>query len=71
MEQKIVDYILQKYNPVGLVLHGSRATGHAVADSDWDFIIFTREKKNLHREVLFGRVSNFWKKLCLLLNILY
>ena len=54
MEQRLIEYILETYKPAALVLHGSRATGNAIEGSDWDFILFMHEGRNLHREMIFG-----------------
>lgn len=42
-EQKIVEYLKNKYHPVGIILHGSRAVGKERAHSDWDIILLFRE----------------------------
>jgi len=39
MEEKIVAYLRETYDPVAIILHGSRASGHARAHSDWDFAL--------------------------------
>lgn len=39
MEQEITDYLVEKFKPEAVLLHGSRATGHAREHSDWDFIL--------------------------------
>lgn len=57
MKEKLIEYLKEKYNPVAIVLHGSRANGNAREHSDWDFIIFTREKVNAYRDIQFG--ANF------------
>ncbi len=36
MEDKIVDHIKEKYNPLAIILYGSRATDVAKEHSDWD-----------------------------------
>ena len=41
MEQKIVDAIILKYNPVGIILYGSRSTDVALEHSDWDIVCIT------------------------------
>ncbi len=54
-EQKLAEYLKEKYNPVALVLHGSRANGWSRDHSDWDFIMFTKQDvKPLTREIIFG-----------------
>jgi hypothetical protein len=39
MEQTIVDYLRETYKPEAIILHGSRASGHERAHSDWDFVL--------------------------------
>lgn len=36
---EIVEHLKAKFNPQGIILHGSRASGYAREHSDWDFII--------------------------------
>ncbi len=43
IEQKIVEYIKEKYNPVGIILHGSRARGDAGKNSDWDLLVLVMD----------------------------
>jgi hypothetical protein len=38
MEEKIVEFIRQKYNPLAIILYGSRATDIAKEHSDWDIV---------------------------------
>ncbi len=54
MKEKLIEYIKGKYNPVAIVLHGSRANGNAKEHSDWDFLIFTKSDTDPYREVVFG-----------------
>lgn len=51
-EQTIVSYIKEKYNPLAIILHGSRANGHAREHSDWDIVLITNEEVDAHREIL-------------------
>ncbi len=39
MEQKIAEYLKSKYNPLAVILHGSRATGKNRPNSDWDIVV--------------------------------
>ena len=39
MEQEIVKYLRDKYDPEAILLHGSRAVGKERAHSDWDIIM--------------------------------
>ncbi|MES2623547.1 MAG: nucleotidyltransferase domain-containing protein [Patescibacteria group bacterium] len=54
IEAKLTTYILEKYNPLAIILHGSRANGNAREHADWDIAIITSEKKRPHREIVFG-----------------
>lgn len=46
MEQKIIDYIKDKYNPEVILLAGSRAKGKEKNNSDWDlFLLGPRNAK--------------------------
>lgn len=51
-EQAIVSFIKEKYNPLAIILHGSRANGHAREHSDWDIVLITKEEVDAHREIL-------------------
>lgn len=54
-EEELTSYLLEKYDPVALVLHGSRANGWSREHSDWDFVLFTnKDAKPLTREIVFG-----------------
>ena len=55
MEKEITDYLLKKYEPLALVLHGSRATGKARENSDWDFVIFVEVDTQTEREIIGGQ----------------
>ena len=37
MEEKIMQHLRETYDPVAIILHGSRASGHERPHSDWDF----------------------------------
>lgn len=39
MQEEIVKYLKEKYQPAAIILHGSRARGRARVSSDWDFIL--------------------------------
>lgn len=52
IEQELTDYIIKKYNPIAVLLHGSRASGNAREHSDWDFAIFVTEKIIANREII-------------------
>ena len=54
-EQRLIEYMREKYDPVAIVLHGSRANGMAREHSDWDLVIFTKQDvKPISREIIFG-----------------
>lgn len=40
IKQQITDYLIQKYHPVAILLHGSRARGLNRPNSDWDLCVF-------------------------------
>ena len=40
-EQQITSYLIEKYQPIGIILTGSRVSGNATSHSDWDLHIFT------------------------------
>ncbi len=44
VEDEIVDHLRARYNPVAIVLAGSRAQGSARAASDWDLFLFCGKK---------------------------
>lgn len=39
MEEKILQYILEQYDPQAILLVGSRYRGDYMPDSDWDFLV--------------------------------
>ncbi len=41
MEEKIIQYLKEKYNPTGIILIGSRATKDSRGKSDWDLFVFS------------------------------
>jgi predicted nucleotidyltransferase len=54
-EQELTEYLTEKYKPVAIVLHGSRANGMSRDHSDWDIVMFTnQDTKPLTREIVFG-----------------
>ena len=57
MEEKLTEYIKEKYKPLAIGLHGSRANGNAREHSDWDFFIFVSEKTSTDREILFDTAN--------------
>ena len=51
MKEKIISYLKEKYNPLAIVLHGSRATNNAGEKSDWDIYIFVLELSDIDKFV--------------------
>jgi len=47
MEQKLIEYLRTTYNPTAIILHGSRASGHARLHSDWDFALLYDDSSEL------------------------
>lgn len=45
--KEITEYLKQKYNPDAIFLHGSRASGYARLNSDWDFIFIYKDDNDL------------------------
>ena len=39
VQEQIIDFLRQKYNPIAILLHGSRAVGKARPHSDWDILM--------------------------------
>ncbi len=55
LKNKIIEYIKEKYHPLSIILHGSRANGMAREHSDWDVLIFVKQEvKKVSREIVFG-----------------
>jgi len=50
----IANHLKEKYSPVAIILHGSRASGKSKPNSDWDFYVFVNEKVNGGTEVFEG-----------------
>ena len=44
MEKEITDYLVKKYNPIAMILHGSRASEFAKPHSDWDIYVFVDQE---------------------------
>ncbi len=44
LEDQIVAHLREMYQPVAIILHGSRARGSARENSDWDLYVFAQEK---------------------------
>jgi predicted nucleotidyltransferase len=53
-QEKIVSFLREKYNPVAVLLHGSRAVGKERTHSDWDIILLLNgdvSKKGYREEI--------------------
>jgi len=54
MEETLKQYLLTKYNPVALLIHGSRSNAYARERSDWDFAIIVDKETATEREIIDG-----------------
>ena len=45
MQEEITRYLVETHKPVAVLLGGSRATGHAQENSDWDIWLLGAEKE--------------------------
>lgn len=52
MEEKLTNHIVEKYQPVAVLIHGSRASGYAREHSDWDFAILVDKDTDVEREII-------------------
>lgn len=55
MEEKLTQYIIEKYSPLAVLLHGSRASGNERTHSDWDFAILVNKGIETEREIIEGQ----------------
>ncbi len=55
MQEKLTQYIVEKYKPLAVLLHGSRANGNEREHSDWDFAILMDQKIETEREIIDGQ----------------
>ena len=53
-EQQLTDYLVKRYNPLTVLIHGSRASGYAREHSDWDFAIIIDKDTEVEREIING-----------------
>lgn len=44
MQEKIIEFIKAKYNPLAIILYGSRSTDVALQHSDWDILCVTNDQ---------------------------
>lgn len=54
MEERITKYLKEKYNPLAILIHGSRSNEYAREHSDWDFAIIVDKDTEAHREIVDG-----------------
>ncbi|MBP6858147.1 MAG: nucleotidyltransferase domain-containing protein [Candidatus Pacebacteria bacterium] len=54
MEEKLTQYIKEKYDPVAILIHGSRSNNYAREHSDWDFAILVEKDTEVEREIIEG-----------------
>lgn len=55
IEKNLIDHLIQKYNPLAILIHGSRATEFAREHSDWDFAILVDKNVEGEREIVDGQ----------------
>ncbi len=46
MQTTILNDLKERFDPIGLVLHGSRVNGSAKQHSDWDIFVITKDSKD-------------------------
>jgi len=46
IEQELTQYLVEKYDPIGIILFGSRATEDHPSNTDWDLFVFTDKTEN-------------------------
>ncbi|OHA92923.1 MAG: hypothetical protein A3D37_01485 [Candidatus Zambryskibacteria bacterium RIFCSPHIGHO2_02_FULL_38_22] len=56
MEELITTYLKEKYNPLAIILYGSRASNKANKDSDWDFVILVENEIEVVIEMIEGQI---------------
>ncbi len=57
-EKKLKEYLITKYSPLAIILHGSRASGRNRPNSDWDIVLVSKEKKVPESEIIDGIVTD-------------
>lgn len=61
---KIIDALKKEFQPMRLLLYGSRALGTHRPDSDYDFVMVLREFSSSRRYEVMSKISTkFWKEL--------
>ena len=61
MENKeLVEYLTKKYQPLAIVLHGSRARKKNRENSDWDLYLFMDKKKKVLDHMWKGQHLDIW-----------
>jgi predicted nucleotidyltransferase len=50
--QKVIDQIVERFHPLKIILFGSRATGHAREDSDYDLLVVMETDQTLLHQAI-------------------
>jgi len=50
LKKEIKEYLVNKYQPQAIILHGSRASDNYRPNSDWDFFVFVKEGEQNKKE---------------------
>lgn len=53
-EEKLTEYLLNKYHPLAIILHGSRASGRNRPHSDWDLILLVDKDTPTEQAIIDG-----------------
>ena len=53
-EQKLTEYLVEKYHPVAIILHGSRASGKNRLHSDWDLVLLVNDDTPTEQAIIDG-----------------
>jgi len=54
MEEKIIQYLREHFQPEAIIVHGSRASGRATPHSDWDMVLISDQNHKGVKTCLFG-----------------
>lgn len=57
MKEKVLDYLINTYNPSGIMLYGSYADGLNDSTSDFDCMIFVDEKTKKHDDTVVNGIT--------------
>ncbi len=53
-EQKLTEYLVEKYRPLAIILHGSRARGNNRPHSDWDVDLLVKQDTPTEQSLVEG-----------------